>query len=58
MDLLVHNDHNIANALIAFKKLSVADEDCTAQLDKLFAAVDAQCRRNDKHDENKSTRSR
>jgi hypothetical protein len=51
VDLLVHNDHNMANALIAFKKLDVADKDCTAQLDKLFAAVEAQCKRNDKHDE-------
>jgi hypothetical protein len=50
VDLLVYNDHNMADALSAFKKLNVADKDCTAQLDKLFAAVEAQCKRNDKHD--------
>jgi hypothetical protein len=49
-DLLVHNDHNMADALKAFKKLEVADKDTTAQLDRLFAAVEAQCKRNDKHE--------
>jgi hypothetical protein len=48
VDLLVHNDHNMGDALAAFKKLDVADKDCTAQLDKLFAAVEAQCNRTDK----------
>jgi ATP-dependent protease HslVU (ClpYQ) peptidase subunit len=50
VDQLVHNDHNMTEALKAFKKLDVADKDSTAQLDKLFAAVEAQCKRNDKHD--------
>ena len=50
VDLLVHNDHNMADALSAFKKLDVADKDSTAQMDKLFATVEAQSKRNDKHD--------
>ena len=50
VDLLVHNDHNMNDALAEFKNVEVADKDCTAHLDKMFAAVEAQCKRNDKHD--------
>ena len=50
VDTLIHNDHNMHEALKAFKKIDVADRECTAHLDKLFAAVEAQCRRNDKHE--------
>jgi hypothetical protein len=50
VDLLIHNDHNMHDALASFKSVQVADKDCTAMLDKLFAAVEAQCKRNDKHD--------
>jgi hypothetical protein len=50
VDRLVHNDHNMQEALKAFRRLEVADKDTTAQIDKMFAAVEAQCRRNDKQD--------
>jgi predicted transcriptional regulator len=50
VDRLVHNDHNMKDALKGFKNLEVADKDTTAQLDKLFAAVETQCRRNDKQE--------
>jgi hypothetical protein len=49
VDILIHNDHNMQDALKGFKKIEVAEKDCTAELDKLFAAVEAQCKRNDKH---------
>jgi hypothetical protein len=50
VDYLSFNDHNMGEALKNFKKLEVADKDSTAQLDKLFAAIEAQCKRNEKHD--------
>jgi hypothetical protein len=50
VDQLIHNDHNMSDALSSYKNLDVADKDCTAQLDKMFAAVEAQCKRNDKHE--------
>jgi len=50
VDTLIHEDHNMAEALKGFKKLDIADKDCTAHLDKLFAAVEAQCKRNEKHE--------
>ena len=52
MEYLVYTDHNMTEALKPFRKLVVADKDTTAQLDKLFAVIEAQCKRNNKHDGN------
>ncbi len=48
---------NQMNLLVTDRELEVADKDTTAQLDRLFAAVEAQCKRTTSTKEN-SVRSR
>jgi hypothetical protein len=51
VESLSHKDHNMSDALKDFKNIACTDKNTTAQLDKLFAAIESQCKRDEKHDD-------
>jgi hypothetical protein len=51
VDVMTHKDHNMNDALKDYKNIVVSDKTCTAVLDRLFAAIESQCKRDEKHDD-------
>jgi hypothetical protein len=51
VDIMTHKDHNMSDALSAFKNAVISDKNSLAQLDKLFAAIESQCKRDEQHDD-------
>ena len=52
---LTHSDHNMCKALEDYAELNPPDSQVTAQLTNLFAAIERQCDKEIKYDDNKRT---
>ena len=51
VEALGHKDHNMSKALEAFEDITPANSQVTSTLQKLFAAIDRQCRKEEKYED-------
>jgi hypothetical protein len=51
VDIMTHRDHNMNDALKTWKSASISDKNTLAELDKLFAAIESQCKKDEQYDD-------
>jgi hypothetical protein len=51
VDIMTHKDHNMADALKTWKSAIISDKNTLAELDKLFAAIESQCKKDEQYDD-------
>jgi hypothetical protein len=51
VDIMTHKDHNMNDALKAWKIATISDKNTLAELDKLFAAIESQCKKDEQYDD-------